>query len=278
MPSGQLLYSRRDGKEAKFWISDLDGKNAKVIGPSEGVGVSPAVTPDSKYIVFNWQKAGSSRIWRMDADGANAVQLSDEAPGHADFNPQLMADGKTVIFHRQTTNYDRSELMKVSVEGNGAPVRFYSEDDRGAWGPRLSRDGSRIAFTTYDLKNFEKKVVVATLNGNSFGQIEREFEYNLINQIQWAPDNKSLIFLTSRAGFPNLWSQPIDGSDAKPLTDFNSGQIFNFTWSNDGKEILLARGTVNNELILIRDASNRRNDIADTRPAYGRGTNVRRLL
>jgi Tol biopolymer transport system component len=78
-------------------------------------------------------------------------------------------------------------------------------------------------------------------------------DFNLVNQIAWAPDGKSLTLLSSRSGLPNLWNQPIDGSAAKPMTDFKTGQIFNFAWSADGKNILLARGAINNDLILIRD-------------------------
>jgi hypothetical protein len=37
------------------------------------------------------------------------------------------------------------------------------------------------------------------------------------------------------------------------LTDFEAEQIFSFAWSNDGKQLVLARGTVSSDVVLIRD-------------------------
>jgi len=256
---GQLVYTRREGKAAKIVVTDADGKNARSIGPESGIAVAPVISPDGRQIAYNLQKQGSSRIWKMDIDGRNAVQLSEDGD-YADFNPQFTTDGSSLIFQRQVSNDDRSVLMRMPAAGGTATV-FYSDEARGAWGARIAPDGSRIAFTTYDMKTFEKKIVVATLTGNSIGALEREFDYNLVKQIAWAPDSKSLTLLTSRSGVPNLWSQPIDGSPAKPLTDFRAGEIFNFAWTADGKNLLLARGNINNDLILIRDSP--RSDRAD---------------
>lgn len=251
MPSRRLIYSRKEGKEVKLLAADGDGKNPRQIGPEAGAVVGPVVSPDEKYIYFNLQKAQSSRIWRTDIDGRNAVQLSDDGD-HGDFNPQLTADGGTVIFQRQITNDDRSRLVKMPAAG-GPVTPFYSDEKRSAWSPRISPDGSRIAFTTYDIGTYERKIVIAKLNGSEFGGIEREMEFNLVNQFVWAPDSKSLTLLSSRSGLPNLWNQPIDGSAPRPMTDLKTGLIFNFAWTADGKNILLARGSVNNDLILIRD-------------------------
>ena len=79
-------------------------------------------------------------------------------------------------------------------------------------------------------------------------------EYNLISQFSWSPDSKSLTVLTSRAGLPNIWRQPVDGSQPTPITDFKSGRIFNFAWAANGKNLIVARGNTNNDLLLISDA------------------------
>ena len=52
----------------------------------------------------------------------------------------------------------------------------------------------------------------------------------------------------------NIWRQPIDGSAATQLTEFKSGKIMNFAWTADGKELIIARGNTNNDLILIKDS------------------------
>ncbi|MGQ0542858.1 MAG: protein kinase domain-containing protein [Blastocatellia bacterium] len=250
---GKLIYSRNEGKEADLWISDDDGKNARALLAEPGYSVMPVTTPDGKNIIFNLQKDKSSRIWKTDADGKNAVRLTNEDANYADFNPQVTPDGKYVIFQRKIGNDERFSLMKVPV-GSGPTEPFYESDNLSVFQPRISPDGKRIAYTTYDVRSFQKKLMIATILDNKFGKVEREIEYNLVNQFMWSPDSKSLTILTNRGGAQNIWRQPADGSPATQITDFKSGKILNFAWTEDGKEMIIARGNTNNDLILIRDA------------------------
>ncbi len=251
---GRLLFSRSEAKEADLWTADADGKNGKALFAKAGFSAQPMLTPDGRYIVFNLQKDKASRIWRMDANGQNAVQLSEESPDIVDFSPQVTSDGRHVIFQRQLANKDSFMLMRVSIDGGQAEL-FFQAENAGVFGPKISPDGKRIAFGSYDMASFEKKINVATLDGNAFGKIERVFEYNLVNQFGWSPDSKSLTILTNRGGNQNVWRMPIDGSPAVAVTDFKSGRIFNFAWAADGKSLLLSRGNTNNDLIMIRETS-----------------------
>lgn len=250
---GKFVYSKNEGKEADLWIADDDGKNARAVLAEPGYSVAPVLTADGRYMIFNLQKDKSSRIWRTDADGKNAVRLTDEDPKSADFNPQVTPDGKFVIFQRQMADDDRFVLMRVPVEG-GEVEPFYESESWSVYHPRLSPDGKRIAYTTYDVRSFQKKLMIASVENNRFGKLEREVEYNLINQFMWSPDSRSLTISTNRGGAMNIWRQPIDGSPATQITDFKSGKIMNFAWTADGKDLLIARGNTNNDLILIRDS------------------------
>ncbi len=46
---------------------------------------------------------------------------------------------------------------------------------------------------------------------------------------------------------------PLEGGASKQLTSFNSGLIFAFQVSRDGKKIALSRGTQTDDVILLRD-------------------------
>lgn len=254
-PDKTLLFTRTEAKQSQIWAAGADGKSARAILADPGFSVSPVVTPDGRYIVFNLQKEKdrSSRIWRADADGKNEIGLTGENPEHADFNPQLTPDGKTVIFQRQISNAERSILMRVSIDG-GEPATVFSDDNLSAYMPRISPDGKRLAFVTYDIHTFDKRMQIAWFDGGQVGKIENSLEMNLINQFFWSPDGKSLTAMSTRAGTPNLWRLPVDGSAATPITDFKSGRILNFSWSSDNKDLLIARGNSNNDLVMIRDS------------------------
>lgn len=47
------------------------------------------------------------------------------------------------------------------------------------------------------------------------------------------------------------WSEPIEGGPPVQLTSFKSDSIFAFDWSRDGKQLVLARGTVTPDAVLI---------------------------
>ncbi len=41
------------------------------------------------------------------------------------------------------------------------------------------------------------------------------------------------------------------GGEPKQFTKFTSGRIFDFDWSADGKQLLLARGETNSDIVLL---------------------------
>ncbi len=250
---GTVYFTSKEGKEYQLLKTDRDGKATADFLREAGSTVVPALSPDGKYLVYVRQREKTSRIWRINPDGTNAVQLSDGNSAFFDFSPQVTPDGRSIIFQRQQAGDDRSIFMKMSIDGGPAEV-LYDKEAWSVFSPRISPDGKRIAFGTYDLANYEKHLQVASLVDGKVGAIEKDIEYNLINQFAWSPDGKDLTVLTSRDGTPNVYRQPLDGSPAAAITNFKSGRIFNFAWSADGTELLLARGNTVNDLLLIRDA------------------------
>jgi len=57
----------------------------------------------------------------------------------------------------------------------------------------------------------------------------------------------------TRNGVSNLWEQPLAGGDPKQLTNFASGDIFDFDWSADHKRLLLTRGSLSSDVVLLRN-------------------------
>ncbi len=72
--------------------------------------------------------------------------------------------------------------------------------------------------------------------------------------LRWTPDGRALLYVATRSGVSNIWSQPIDGGDPVQLTDFRTDRIFAFDWSADGRLLACARGTETNDVVLINEA------------------------
>jgi len=60
-----------------------------------------------------------------------------------------------------------------------------------------------------------------------------------------------VLYVDNRNGVSNLMSQTLDGRPPRQITNFTDGSIFRFAWSRDGKQLFLARGAVNSDVVLI---------------------------
>jgi Tol biopolymer transport system component len=55
----------------------------------------------------------------------------------------------------------------------------------------------------------------------------------------------------TRDGVSNLWEQPLTGGPTNQLTHFKNELILDFAWSFDGKQLAMARGNFNSNVVLI---------------------------
>jgi Tol biopolymer transport system component len=72
-----------------------------------------------------------------------------------------------------------------------------------------------------------------------------------VSDLRWSPDGQRLQYLLTRNGVTNIWAQPLAGGEPKQFTQFTSGHIFDFDWSADGKQLLLARGDISSDVVLL---------------------------
>lgn len=143
--------------------------------------------------------------------------------------------------------------MKVEIDG-GEASQVVAIDNNSCYVPQISPDGKYLAYTCFDNSNYQSNLQIVGFEGNVVGSTVKTMEYNFINSFIWTPDGKSLTYLNAH-GSPNLWKLPVDGSSPQPITEFTSGRIFRYRWSNDGKHLLFVRGIVNSDLVLIKDAN-----------------------
>jgi dipeptidyl aminopeptidase/acylaminoacyl peptidase len=90
--------------------------------------------------------------------------------------------------------------------------------------PQLSPDGRSIAFTvekpdvTANTRPKQIFVVPAT-GGNPVPLTTQGSNY----RARWMPDSRSLIFVSTRSGSPQIWRMNADGTDARQLTTLANG-------------------------------------------------------
>lgn len=73
---------------------------------------------------------------------------------------------------------------------------------------------------------------------------------------EFTPDGAALVYvIRGENNADNLWLQPLDGKAGRQLTHFNGEQIFSYTYSPDGKRLLIERGHLESDVVLLRDTS-----------------------
>ena len=233
-PDGKLLVRTR-GSDIE--TMNMDGGQRTLVRPGVRNFVSMSSCGD-RFLVFDSSQDDKIHLMRTDADGSNPTVLSEHA-----INSECSSDGKWVLYNSEL------KLYRVPVEG-GTPKEV-AENSMGISGS-ISPDGQWIA---YGFQEFGQgtaptpKVAVIPAAG---GPVTHVFSRPIgTNGLAWSPDQKGIDYLLTRKGATNVWEQPIAGGPPHPITNFTSGRIFNFSWSRDGKQLLLAKGEDTSDVVLI---------------------------
>ena len=51
----------------------------------------------------------------------------------------------------------------------------------------------------------------------------------------------------------NLWHVPLEGGEPEQLTGFDEDRIREFAWSPDGARLVVSRGRVDNDIVLLKN-------------------------
>ena len=240
-PAGAVVYDSNASGNWELYLIDAHGGNARQITANSGyLNVFPSVSPDGRYIAFcSGTPGGGPHIWRIDIDGFNRQQLTNQW----DMLPQWSPDSEWIVYESQAGS--GIEIWKVAVNG-GQPVRIHEKFTRL---PTVSPDGKQFACYYRDDPNAPFKLAVLPIEG---GQPTKTFDASdALRLLRWTADGRGIVYVLTRGGVSNLWAQPLDGGQPKQLTNFTSDLIFSFDVSRDGKQLALSRGTVTSDVVLI---------------------------
>jgi len=102
--------------------------------------------------------------------------------------------------------------------------------------PAPSPDGKWLSFTSDRCGKGATQVYIMPIEGGGARQLTSEPESTRAMTATWAPDGKSLLFVSTRGKRYNLYSIPFEGGEAKLLSHSPGGSRFGI-YSADGKKI-----------------------------------------
>jgi serine/threonine protein kinase len=242
MSDSKILYTSSLGEDVSIWTITVGSGDPTLLKN----GHYPAVSPDHRFIVYRQLIDSQVALFRMELSDKSERLLTKGTIHYPAFSP----DGKWLVF----TKYDgRMSLWKVPVEG-GEATQILVES---ALCSRVSPDGKTIAFVLRR-GGHPNRIALASIDGGKvikiFDAVLATNPFSNNQNLQWTANGRSIYYIAFNNGVSNIWRQPIDGSAPVQVTRFETGRIFNFAFSADGKQLALSRGSFNSDVVLIKNS------------------------
>jgi Tol biopolymer transport system component len=214
----KILYAKLSDDNPKWYnVHDLyvyDIKTEKEVRLTYNLRADqPSLSHDGNYIVFLFQKDGTSNIGMVDKDGKNFKRLTNFENGEQVYNPKFAFDNSSVIF--DYSYHNTRDIASVNVDGSN--FRFIIQTENDERNPLIDTEGNLIfssdktgIFNLYrmDLKS-SKETQLTNVTGGAFMP-----SINTSNDIVYAGYTSS--------GYKIFSLKQTDMSRVKPGSDYTS--------------------------------------------------------
>jgi Tol biopolymer transport system component len=257
MPDGRIIFASQDGS---LFAVNQDGSGRIRLTPDDSPNWDPSVCGDGRYIVYSAYQEQKRGIWRMEADGSNPIRIADERFA---ISPQCSPDGKWVVYLQGPS----WTPVRVNITGEKPPETLSQDAGLGSIASLLiSPDGKRMAYLVgpnvpSPASPSASKPIQLNIIPFAGGAPLYQFDWPALagdsrwpvldGEPRWAPGGEAVDYVLTRNGVSNIWRQKLSGGPPKQITNFESGQIFDFEWSHDGRQLALTRGSESNDVVLI---------------------------
>jgi Tol biopolymer transport system component len=254
-PDGSKIAfaSAQPGGSVNFniYIMDADGSNAKTLTTSPDQEFGPTWSPDGRKIAFERQLPQGDKIFIMNADGSEQVQLQTGGTV-SEYDPDWSPDGRKIAFIRSggtindqifTINIDGSDLTQLTRDSDSADTDFTNAS------PEWSPDGSKILFSRFFGTGLDAKYDVHVMSADGSG-VENLTNQPQVHDVQatWSPDGTQIAFVRGEcfADVQNpceIWTMRADGSSQTQITPNDTDDNYSPDWLPLGAGIPLTGGT-----------------------------------
>ena len=180
----------------------------------------PSFSPDGKMLAFTGQSGGRDVLYVMDVKSRNILRKFDFELDQV-LSPSFSPDGRRIVFSGM--RHGSSDLYIASLDAGG--YTQVTKDPYGDLQPQWSPDGRTIAFISdrgddmdLDILKIGKwKLALLDLETQKVSIIDGQGGRAL--NPQWAPDGKSLAYITDRTGIANIFLYDLESKQHYQLTN-----------------------------------------------------------
>jgi Tol biopolymer transport system component/DNA-binding winged helix-turn-helix (wHTH) protein len=219
---------RGGGRPAVWEKSLVDGREAPIIDDEYGRD-NPQWSPDGMRLSYSrWKRPTDDAqilVWSSQSHSEEPLSASSASVNIA---CDWSSDGERLLLTRRTDDNHRAEIWLLSVGGASASQppafqRIISDPSYYLYQPHFSPDGRWIAFNAvrYSPKT-ESTIYVVPADGGPWTRISKGEPWD--DKPRWAPDGKTVYYVSGNGGFFNVWGIRFDPNKGKPV-----GEAFRVT-------------------------------------------------
>ena len=214
------LADARTGKRLRRLVKSTTNPNAEEL---RLLYSQSSFSPDGKQVAYVGQRNGKDVLYLTPTRGGSARRI--DLPVDGVLSPVFTPDGTHIVFSSNKGGI--TDLAIVAVDGTG--FRMLTNDRYGDFMPNVSPDGKTIAFasdrgaeTDFDVLRFSRwKISLYDLATGKITVLPNQPGLSI--NPQWAPDGKSIAYITDRNGVPNVFLYDMGTREHYQLTNVAGG-------------------------------------------------------
>lgn len=233
-----IAFLGQENGSKEIYLVDFDGYNLRKITNDNTVNLSPAWSPDGKWIVYTSYAAHNPDLIMINTSGKKRQTLN-RLPG-LNAAPAWSPDMQKIALVLSRDQNSEIYLLKKNRKLRRL-TRHFNIDTSPAWSP----DGKKIAFTSDRSGTGAPQIYIMDAEKGDSGKVTRiSFGSSYNDNPSWSP-NGDLIAYTSRQGKKFQISVYDVNTHRSRVVTSALGSAEQPSWSSDGR-FLVFRKRINN--------------------------------
>jgi len=210
----------------EIYQCDFDGKNVEQLTNSRSISLTPALSPDGKYLAYTDYSTGRPVLYirnllngKTASSGKSGISIDPAWRNGRELATTLSFEGDQEIY-----------LLKI----DGSIYRRLTKSRGIDLSPTFSPDGNKMAYVSE--RNGQPQIFIQELLSDEARRVTFNGDYN--TQPSWSPAGDKIAYTTcENSGEFNIFTVGADGTGLRQLTA-QSGQNESPSWSPDGEMVV----------------------------------------
>lgn len=223
-PDGNsIIFARYHADAVELHLLDIASGQVTRLTDGAAVNVEPRWSPDGSRIA--WVSTASDGRFRIHTGRIEAGKLSGEplvaerrstmpryyySEYDHQLSPAWSPDGTELIYvSNPESAYGTGGLWRLRPDSGAPAVAIRHEETSWKARPDWSRDGKRVIWSSYEGRQWHQLwITTSTGGGDPIALTYGEFD---VTAARWAPDGRSIAYITNESGSTEIWVQEIPG-------------------------------------------------------------------